>query len=170
MSNLLSGFTVTSLTGSFLLIAVLVSARGQQMPTADPKRGLAFGDTDRHGKLSLDKFRELIEHPPRLKKVPPKKARLPLEGTFRRLDGDGDGFVNVPEFRRLSQLRQRRAGLRALAKGGFGPPAKQGARARNKAVASRALAPQIPRPNTARQTSDPAVTPEQAPRARHSCG
>jgi len=154
---------LSSAGGCFLLMAILVTARGQQTQGRDPERALAFGDTDLDGKLSFDEFRELIRNPPRLKKAVAKKAGFPLEPVFRRLDSDGDGFLTIQEFRRIDQLRQGAAGARGfgpMAKGGFGPLAKALAKQKAAAVKSPAKAPS--NANAARPGTAKPVTPEQA--------
>ena len=55
-------------------MAVLVAARGQQVPAANSERVFSFGDSDLDGKLSLDEFRELMVYGPRVKKAAAKKV------------------------------------------------------------------------------------------------
>ncbi len=59
-------FVLASASTCLLLMAVLVAARGQQGPAANPERALSFGDTNLDGKLSFDEFRELVLYGPRL--------------------------------------------------------------------------------------------------------
>ena len=121
-------------SGCFLLMAVLVTARGQQPPVANPDRAFALGDIDLDGRLSLDEFRELRSNGARLKKVVAKKAAGPAAPVFQRLDTDHDGFLSFVEFRRVNQFRT----------GGGGPFAKAGM-ARKKAAAELAKTTAAPR-------------------------
>ncbi|HEX3447422.1 MAG TPA: DUF1549 domain-containing protein [Isosphaeraceae bacterium] len=164
MSHLRSRLVLLSATGCFLLVAILVAARGQQMQPPDPERRLSFGDTDLDGRLSLDEFRELIRNPPRLNKAAAKKANFPIEPVFRRLDADGDGFLTVQEFRRIGQLQPGGPGgpaLGPLAKGGFGPLAKA-ALAKKKTAPGKSPVAAPLKTEAARPAAGKPVTPEQA--------
>ncbi|MGO9464232.1 MAG: DUF1549 domain-containing protein [Isosphaeraceae bacterium] len=136
-------FVLASASTCLLLMAVLVAARGQQGPAANPERALSFGDTNLDGKLSFDEFRELVLYGPRLKKAAARKVPARPELIFNRLDTDHDGFLTVPELRRIGQLR---AG--GPLGGGMGPFAKAGL-ARKKAAPGRAPSTASPRPKPA---------------------
>ncbi len=139
------------------LMAVLVTARGQQLQPANPERGFAFGDSNLDGRLSLDEFRELLMYGPRGKKAAVKKMPARPDVVFGRLDTDHDGFLTILEYRRLNQLRPGGAGA-----GGMGPFAKAGL-AKKKAAAGRALTTPSPRPKSARlAVADQPIKPEQA--------
>jgi len=136
-------------------LAVLVAARGQQGPAANPERALSFGDTNLDGKLSFDEFRELVVYGARFKKAAAKKTPARPELIFDRLDTDHDGFLTVQEFRRIGQLRA------AGPNGGMGPFAKAGL-ARKKAAPSLPPIAASPRPTPARPgIAEQRITPEQ---------
>ena len=98
-------FVLASASACFLLMAVLVTARGQQSPAANAERNFSLGDSDLDGKLSLDEFRELLVYGPRFKKAAAKKMPARPEALFERLDTDHDGFLTFLEFRRINQMR-----------------------------------------------------------------
>ncbi len=149
-------FVVASASTCFLLMAVLVAARGQQGPAANPERALSFGDTNLDGKLSFDEFRELVVYGARLKKAAAKKVPARPELIFNRLDTDHDGFLTVPEFRRIGQLR---AG--GPFGGGMGPFAKA-TLAKKKAAPGLAPTTASPRPKPAQSgIAEQPVTPQQ---------
>ncbi len=114
-------FVLASASACMGLMAVLVTARGQQLQPANAERGFSLGDSNLDGKLSLDEFRELLEYGPRGKKAVAKKMPARPEAIFARLDTDHDGFLTILEFRRLNQMRSGAAGA-----GGMGPFAKAG--------------------------------------------
>ena len=151
-------FTLASASACLGLMAVLVTARGQQSQPANAERGFSLGDSNLDGKLSLDEFRELLEYGARRKKAAAKKMPARPEAIFARLDTDHDGFLTIQEYRRLNQLRPGGAGA-----GGVGPFAKAGL-AKRKAAAGRVPATiTSPRPKSARPAVASApVTPEQA--------
>jgi cytochrome c553 len=149
MSKLAKRLVLSTGTASFLLILVLVSARGQQPQGPDPERAFGFGDTNLDGKLSLEEFLELPRNAPG-KKAAAKKGGFLREPIFRQLDTDRDGFLTFPEFRKLGQFQQGAGG------GGFG----KGGMAKNKAAArSTAARPKTNSPP--RAIVDRPITPDQ---------
>ena len=157
MTKLRLRFVLASASACFGLMAVLVTARGQQLQPANAERGLSSGDSNLDGRLSLDEFRELLMYGPRGKKAAAQKMPARPEVIFGRLDIDHDGFLTIPEFRRLNQLRPGGAGA-----GGMGPLAKAGL-VKKKAAAGRPPATTSPRPKSARlAVADPPIKPEQA--------
>ena len=122
-----------------ILLALLLAARGQQPQAPNPERGFAFGDSNLDGKLSRDEFRDLVTGAARLKKAAAKKAPAQPALVFDRLDGDHDGFLSFPEFRRLSELRARAAAAGAFGKVGLARKklAAEAARATRPAPADR---------------------------------
>jgi cytochrome c553 len=151
MTSLRPQLVLASASAWLLVMAVLVTARGQQLP-ANPERAFSFGDTDLDGKLSLDEFRDLVRNGARVKKAAAKKAPGAPAPIFERLDTDHDGFLTFVEYRRITQFRP----------GGGGPFAKGGL-ARKKAGERWPTARSLPAPKSAQLggTERP-IKPEQA--------
>jgi cytochrome c553 len=95
----------------------MVASFGQQVGQ-DPERAFAFGDTNLDNRLTLEELRDLFTSTARLKNAAAKKANVPVEPLFRRLDTNADGFLSIAEYRKITQLRPGGMG------GGMGPFAK----------------------------------------------
>ena len=149
-------FVLASASTCFLLMAVLVAARGQQQPAANAERNFSLGDSNLDGKLTLAEFSELLVYGARLRKAAAKKVPARPEALFERLDADHDGFLTFQEFRRINQMRP--GGPNG---GGMGPFAKAGL-AKKKAAANLPTTTASPRPKSAQPTvAEPAIKPEQ---------
>jgi cytochrome c553 len=147
---------LASASACFILMAVLVAARGQQAPAANAERNFSLGDSDLDGKLSQVEFRELLVYGARFKKAAAKKVPARPDALFERLDVDHDGFLTFVEFRRIIQVRP--GGPNG---GGMGPFAKGGL-AKKKAVAGQPPITAAPRPGPTRIAAAAApIKPEQ---------
>ena len=149
-------FVLASASACCILMAVLVTARGQQAPAANAERNFSLGDSDLDGKLSLAEFRELLLYGARFKKAAAKKAPARPELLFDRLDADHDGHLTFQEFRRINPMRPG-----GPSGGGMGPFGKAGM-AKKKAFADQARPPASSRPkSTSTAVSEQPIKAEQ---------